>query len=233
MLQNKSIGAILALGILLSSSVSAQVVLSNQFEEVSTLSGAAYELYGKSELRITGSGTPISGCTINLHSVDSWVFLPAVQPSSAATLLGQFQVNGASAVLNNNVKVVQYGQGAVIIPYPSGFKTAHAVRRGKFQWHLHEPESLYPLRHGPAGEPGIAGQLLYSQAGVYRYVCPECRWNRAEQELCRRGWRSGNRCGSRVDGRPGQFCPCISLALDEQEGILRCVPHGAERRLAL
>lgn len=102
--------------------VFAQTTLSNQYNEVATLSGAAIEMYGRSELHITGSGTPISGCTINLHSPDSWVFLPAVAPSSASALLGQFKINGLNAVLNNNVKVVQYGQGAVLIPYPSNFQ---------------------------------------------------------------------------------------------------------------
>ncbi len=111
-----------ALGLFIAGSGSSQTVLSNQYYEVTSLSGATVEMYGRSELHITGSNTPISGCTINMRPMDSWVFLHAVKPSAASSLLGQFRVNGLNAVLNSNVQVVQYGQGAVVIPYPSGFQ---------------------------------------------------------------------------------------------------------------
>ncbi len=67
---------------------------------------------------MTNATTPLSGCTINLNSVDAWLFLPGVKPSVvASTYLGQVRVNGASAVADSNVRVVQYGQnGAVVIP---------------------------------------------------------------------------------------------------------------------
>ncbi len=100
----------------------AQTVLSNEYSEVASLSGATVQMYGKSELHITNGGTPVSGSTINMHDVDSWVFLHAVKPSSAVSLLTQFQVDGAAAENGSNVRVVQHGQGAVVIPYPSGFK---------------------------------------------------------------------------------------------------------------
>ncbi|MBN2163116.1 MAG: autotransporter-associated beta strand repeat-containing protein [Pontiellaceae bacterium] len=118
----RSWAALSIAGLFSAFAASAQTVISNQVEEVATLSGETIEMSGRSELRITGSGTPISGCTINMTSVDSWVFFPAVVPSSVSSLLGQFKVNGSSAVLNSNVKVVQYGAGAVVIPYPSSFK---------------------------------------------------------------------------------------------------------------
>ena len=105
----------------LPSTVFAQTVLSNEYVEVSGLTNETVEIYGKSELHITGSGTPISGCTIDMHSVDAWVFLPEVKPSDAAGLLGQFRVDGAGAALGSNVRVVQHGQGAVIIPHPADF----------------------------------------------------------------------------------------------------------------
>ena len=100
----------------------AQTVLSNQYHEVTSLSNATFDLYGRSELHVTGADTPLSGCTINLHSVDAWVFLHEVQPTLAAGLLTQFTIGGAAAQLNTNVRIVQYGQGAVIIPYPSDFQ---------------------------------------------------------------------------------------------------------------
>jgi autotransporter-associated beta strand protein len=59
-----------------------------------------------------------------LNSPDAWLFLPSVKPSvTAAGYLSQVTVSGASAVADNNVRVVQYGQnGAVVIPQSPSFK---------------------------------------------------------------------------------------------------------------
>jgi len=59
-----------------------------------------------------------------LNSIDSWLFLPAVKPSLAATnYLGQVKISGAVAVADSNCRVVQYGQnGAVVIPQASSFQ---------------------------------------------------------------------------------------------------------------
>lgn len=65
-------------GLLSSCSASAQTVLSNQYYEVATLAGQTVTMSGRSELHLKGGGTPITGCTINMNSVDSWVFLDAV-----------------------------------------------------------------------------------------------------------------------------------------------------------
>ena len=100
----------------------AQTVLSDDSSEVASLSGVTMEMRGYSELHITGGGTPVSGCSIDMTDVDSWVFLHQVKPSVAIGLLGQFEVNGATAVNGTNVRVVQYGQGAVIIPQPADFQ---------------------------------------------------------------------------------------------------------------
>jgi len=94
----------------------------DEYSATSLSPNTAVAMSGHSELRIRGSGTPITGCKIYLTGVDSWVFLENLVPSTTVSLLDQFRVDGAAAVLGNNVKVVQYGQGAVIIPYPSGFQ---------------------------------------------------------------------------------------------------------------
>ena len=112
----------LGVAVLSGGTASAQMVVSNQYCEVSALTNQTVEIYGRSELHFTGSDAPLSECSINLRSIDAWVFLHEVKPSSAVTLLGQFKVDGAAAVLDENVRVVQHGQGAVIIPYPADFQ---------------------------------------------------------------------------------------------------------------
>jgi hypothetical protein len=101
--------------------VNAQIV-SNECLMVAGLTNATVVLEGRAELRITGSGASVIGNSIDLRSVDAWVFLPEVAPSVAASLLGQFRVDGTNAVEGFNVRLVQYGQGSVLIPHPADFQ---------------------------------------------------------------------------------------------------------------
>ena len=80
---------------------------------------------GKCELWITNSALPFPGCTINLNSIDAWLFLPGIKPSAVvgSTYLSQVRVNGATATADNNVRVAQYGQnGSIVIPHASNFQ---------------------------------------------------------------------------------------------------------------
>jgi hypothetical protein len=80
-------------------------------------------LTGKSELHLTNTGDPIPGCTIHLNSENSWLFLHQIQPSVvASTFLSRLRVNGAVAVLDTNVRVVEHLGGAVVIPQPASFQ---------------------------------------------------------------------------------------------------------------
>lgn len=87
-----------------------------------TLSNTTVTMTGRAELRVTGTGDPIGGSIIHLNSPDAWLLLPAIAPSQvASTFLSRVRVNGASAVLDGNVRVVQFAQGAVVIPQSSSF----------------------------------------------------------------------------------------------------------------
>jgi len=77
---------------------------------------------GRAELRITGTNDPIPGCVIHLNSPDAWLLMTRILPSQAAsTFLSRVRVNGANAVLGSNVRVVQYAQGAAVIPQTPEF----------------------------------------------------------------------------------------------------------------
>ena len=110
----------------------AQTVLSDEYYEVASLTGATVEVSGKSELWLTGSA-PLSSSTIDLQSEDAWVFLPAVVPSTAKSYVGQFKIDGATAVLDSNIKLVQYGQGSVFIPYPADIQPMEVFEGSNFQ----------------------------------------------------------------------------------------------------
>ncbi|HKI68649.1 MAG TPA: hypothetical protein VKA67_03615, partial [Verrucomicrobiae bacterium] len=51
---------------------------------------------------------------------------------AASTYLGQVRVNGASAALDSNVRVVEYAMGAVIIPQPSNFQPMQVFDGAQF-----------------------------------------------------------------------------------------------------
>jgi hypothetical protein len=97
--------------------------LDNEKATYGTLTSATVTMSGHSELNITGAGDPIPGCIIHLNSEDSWVFLHNVVPATVVTnLMSRFRVNGAAAVADNNVRVVQYVNGTVVVPQASGFR---------------------------------------------------------------------------------------------------------------
>jgi len=101
----------------------AVLALHDQTQTSASLPSTVVTMTGRSELFITGSGTPLAGSTIHLNSADAWLFLPAIKPSTvASTLLGQVFVNGAAAVSGTNVRVVQYGVGTVVIPHAPSFQ---------------------------------------------------------------------------------------------------------------
>ena len=87
-----------------------------------TLSNTTVTMTGRAELRITGTGNPIAGSVIHLNSPDAWLLMTGFAPSQvASTFLSRVRVNGANAVLDGNVRVAQYGRGAVVIPHAPDF----------------------------------------------------------------------------------------------------------------
>src|SRR5690349_10634077 len=109
---------------ILQMAVAQTLTITNGVQKYASLTSTTVTMTGKCELWVTNSSAPLSGCTINLNSIDAWLFLPGVKPSVAAsTYLSQLRVNGAGAVADSNVRVVQYGQnGAIVIPHSSTFQ---------------------------------------------------------------------------------------------------------------
>ena len=93
-------------------------------QKFGALTGATANMSGKSELWLTNSSTPLSGCAINLNSPDAWLFLTSVKPSVVASnYLSQVRVSGAAALADSNVRIVQFGQsGSIVIPQSSTFQ---------------------------------------------------------------------------------------------------------------
>ncbi len=114
--------ALLALGALLPCFASAQTIaITEGVQTYGSLSGATVTLTGKSELRLTAASAALTGSVVNLNSLDSALLFTNVRPSTVASAyLGQIRVNGAAAVSGTNVRIVQYGAGAIILPHTQG-----------------------------------------------------------------------------------------------------------------
>ena len=109
------VGAITVVGI-----AKAEVIIQDEIRTYTSLANETVYMTGRSELRLNGS-TPLSNCQVHLNSPDAWVFFYAVKPSAVnAAYLNQIRVNGTAAVLDSNVRIVQYVTGAVVIPHGPG-----------------------------------------------------------------------------------------------------------------
>ncbi len=96
--------------------------ITNDVQSVATLTNTTATLTGKAELHVTGTGDPIPGCVIHLNSPDAWLFMDNIAPSVvASTFVSRMRVSGANAVLDTNVRVVQFAMGTVVIPHAPDF----------------------------------------------------------------------------------------------------------------
>lgn len=87
------------------------------------LTNASVVLTGRCELRLTSAGDPLPGSTVSLDSPDAYLVLTSHRPSAViGSHLNRVRIQGAAAVLNQNCRVVPYGDGAVVVPHGSGFR---------------------------------------------------------------------------------------------------------------
>ena len=100
------------------------ITLDNEIRTYASLSNATVIMTGTSELHLTHSSTPMTGCVIHLNSPDAWLFFSNLRPSAVntETYLNQIRVNGAAAVLNSTVRIVQYEVGTVVIPHGPNYQ---------------------------------------------------------------------------------------------------------------
>jgi len=113
--------------ILLSTAVAAvaqsELTIKDEIQTYARLENTRVIIDGKSELHLTEGIDPLPGSTVTLLSDDAWLFLDNIRPTwASAHILALIQVKNENAVLDKNVRVVQYLNGAVIIPHSPAFK---------------------------------------------------------------------------------------------------------------
>lgn len=114
----------LLLAIVLGADSQAQtLVITNGVQTYGALGNTTVILSNRSELRITSSSAPITGCLISLNSPDAFFVMLNVKPTTLiSTYLTQLRINGAAAVVDGNCRVVQYGNGAIVLPHAPSFQ---------------------------------------------------------------------------------------------------------------
>jgi len=91
-------------------------------KSVKSLINQVVTLTAGMELHVTDTGDPLAGSTIHFTAPDGWLFLNQIAPSIVASkFLDRMLVNRSKAELDRNVRVVQYGDGAVVIPQGPDF----------------------------------------------------------------------------------------------------------------
>jgi len=93
------------------------VILTGNRQSVPVSFNTDYVVPGKTDVHVTGEGTPYVNTSVALNSDDSWLFFDNLKPSRVISdWLATVTVNGQPAGNGNNVRVAIYGNGAVVIP---------------------------------------------------------------------------------------------------------------------
>ena len=98
--------------------------------------GKLAELTGKSELYIKGDvySQPMKNAFVNLNSEDAWLYFPEVKPSQVVdSLLYNIRVKSDYAVLNENVRVSPYLNGAVVIPHVPEYEALTVYKNSRLR----------------------------------------------------------------------------------------------------
>ncbi len=87
------------------------------------ISQAEVTIGGRAELHLTDAVRPISNSRVDLSSGDAWLFLEGISPSNVGEgILAQISVAGERAAAGENLRVVQYGTGSVLIPHSRDYR---------------------------------------------------------------------------------------------------------------
>lgn len=116
-------GTVKNYSVVLVKSLLATETISNIKTSVTQYACKQYVFKGKVEASITDKENPIKGSMLDLQSEDIWLQFPAIKPSEVnAKYLPQILINGAPAVLDQNIRLAQYAEGTMLISHPKTYK---------------------------------------------------------------------------------------------------------------
>lgn len=113
-------------------STSGSITTENLSDYAGTVSGFLNRIItisGSCNITINDGINPLQGSILNLTSQDVWLYFPEIRPSQFVSKhLGNILVNGAEAMANSNLRVVQYQSGTMVVSQSSQYQglTAYA-----------------------------------------------------------------------------------------------------------
>jgi hypothetical protein len=82
-----------------------------------------YNLSGKINWEITDENRPFRGSLLNIQSSDVWLLFKNIRPSVFnSKFLKHILIDGTTAVVGSNIRVVQHVEGTVVISHSSDYK---------------------------------------------------------------------------------------------------------------
>jgi len=95
----------------------------NYYATVETLQNKEMQISGKGQITITGGTNSLQGSLINMASSDAWIYFPNLRPSEVVSgPLQNIKVYGEDASVNQNIRVAQYQNGAMVIPHSNTYE---------------------------------------------------------------------------------------------------------------
>jgi hypothetical protein len=210
------------------------IVITNGTQIYASLTNTTVSLSNQCELRVTAATTPISGCLINLASADTSLVLLGIKPSVlVSTYLSQVRISGAVAVADSNCRVVQYGNGAIVLPHAPSFQplqvfsgphftgtsnnlSAYVYYKGSGLGAMNATISSFRLKRGYTWPPSpkataatAKAAIMSPQMAIWRSAfCPAVFDNKRALRLRRclaLGDQKGNRGQHRIRIEPVQW----------------------------
>jgi hypothetical protein len=116
-------GALRTYTIYLGNDLKPDTLISNSKKTFYELPLDHYQLGANIEWHLLSNKNPIPGSQINFTSEDIWIYFPNILPQTFNDkYLGQIFVNGAKAQNDVNIRLVQHGNGSVLIGHSNTYQ---------------------------------------------------------------------------------------------------------------
>lgn len=110
------------------------VLLSKGVQTIDALQGKHYTLEGTSQLILEDAKAPIRSGQIHLNTEDAALVFRHVRPSVVnKRFLQHIRVNGEPAVLNKNVRLSPYVDGAILLPHGSDYQPLQTFNQTRYR----------------------------------------------------------------------------------------------------
>ncbi len=119
----------------------------------SSIGNRLLNLEGNIEWHVTRDYNPLEGSIINLTSNDIWIFFDSIRPAEFfSKYIDHILIAGSAALIDENVRLVQYLNGSVIISHDANFRPLRVFAEDSLKGGSMEPDIYTYHRSSELGE---------------------------------------------------------------------------------